>query len=156
MFTISWQRPLVLAAASLALVTGTACAAQASGSHTPAGISSSAAVDHPEPCAMIGKGGEGGKGGKGGEGGKPGQPGEPGKSGRPGCLRFDDLPDKSKSELTVVDKVYIVMVMLADDSDATKEKIAKKYDISQDQLDTWKKDYLDGNWFALMEGDFRS
>ncbi|MFF1556091.1 hypothetical protein [Streptomyces sp. NPDC058279] len=156
MFRSTWQRPLILAAASLTLFTGTACAAQASQPHVPAGISSPVVADHPKPCAGIGKGGEGGEGGKGGKGGQPGQPGQPGKPGRSGCLHFDDLPDKPKSQLTAVDKVYIVMVLIADDSDATKEKIAKKYDVSHDQLDTWKKDYLDGDWFALMGGDFAS
>ncbi|MFF5447962.1 hypothetical protein [Streptomyces sp. NPDC012888] len=153
MSTISWQRPLILAAASLALVTGTACAAQASESHAPTGISSSVVGDHPEPCVMVGKGGEGGAGGEGGKGGKPGQPGEPGKPGRSGCLRFDDLPDKPKSELSMVDKVHIVMLVLAaDDSDETKKKIAEKYEIALGQIDSWKDHYLDGNWFALMDG----
>lgn len=156
MFTISWQRPLILAAASLALVTGTACAAQASQSHTPTGTSSSVVADHPEPCFKLGKGGEGGKGGKGGEGGKggkPGEPGEPGQPGRSGCLRFSDLPDKDKSELSVVDKVQIVLILMADDSDEMKEKIADKYKISEGQLDTWKEQYKEGDWFALMGGD---
>lgn len=156
MFRSTWQRPLILAAASLALFTGTACAAQASGPHMQASTSSMAVADHPKPCAAFGKGGEGGEGGAGGKGGQPGQPGQPGQSGRPGCLRFDDLPDKPKSKLTVVDKVYIVMALVADDSDATRDKIAKKYDLSHDQLDTWKHDYLNGDWFALMGGDFPS
>ncbi|MEV7521839.1 helix-turn-helix domain-containing protein [Streptomyces sp. NPDC091371] len=147
MFTSSWQRPLVLAAASLALVTGTACAAQASQSQAPTAVSSS-----PSHCVLGGAGGEGGKGGEGGRGGQPGQPGEPGKPGRVGCFRFEDLPDKSKSELNAVDKVRIVIVLMADDTDATKDKISKKYDISREQLDDWKKDYLAGDWCSLMAG----
>ncbi|MFB6617578.1 hypothetical protein ACIGFK_24200 [Streptomyces sp. NPDC085524] len=147
MFTSPWQRPLILAAASLALVTGTACAAQASQTHTTADISSS-----PSHCVLGGQGGEGGKGGEGGRGGQPGQPGEPGKPGSVGCFRFEDLPDKSKSELNAVDKVRIVMLLVADDSDEMKEKVAKKYKISTDELDDWKKDYLAGDWCSLMAG----
>ncbi|MCX5192840.1 hypothetical protein OOK31_02845 [Streptomyces sp. NBC_00249] len=157
MFTNTWQRPLILAAVSLAFVTGTACAAQASPSHTPAGVSSSVLADQSGHCTAGGAGGEGGEGGKGGAGGRggePGQPGEPGKPGGVGCFRFDDLPDKPKAELTVVDKVHIVMALLADDSDKTKDKLVKKYKISQDQIDTWKKYYLERNWFALMEGSY--
>ncbi|MER6200111.1 hypothetical protein ABT234_22415 [Streptomyces sp. NPDC001586] len=156
MFTCTWQRPLILAAASLALVTGTACAAQASEFKAPAGTSSSVAAEQPTHCALGGHGGEGGKGGKGGRGGQPGEPGEPGKPGGVGCFRFDDLPDKSKSDLSMVDKVHIVMILLVDDSDDMKEKIAKKYDISEDQLDNLKDDYLEGNWIALMGDGFSS
>ncbi|MBW5485113.1 hypothetical protein [Streptomyces bambusae] len=154
MFTNSWQRPLILAVASLAFAAGTAGVSQASESQAMSGINSAAAGDHPEPCFKIGRGGEGGKGGEGGRGGQPGQPGEPGKPGRPGCLRFHDLPDKKKSELTVVDRVYIVMMLTADDSDEMKEKISEKYDVPKDELDTWKKNYEDGNWIALMGGGF--
>ncbi|WP_330328705.1 hypothetical protein OHS33_02410 [Streptomyces sp. NBC_00536] len=153
MFTSSWQRPLILAAASLAFVTGTACAAQASQSQAPAGVASSALAGQPTHCvANGGEGGEGGEGGAGGQGGQPGQPGEPGKPGGVGCFTFKDLPDKPKEELTVVDRVRIVMTLLADDSKDNKEKIAKKYKITTEQLDTWKKNYLDGDWFALTAG----
>nr|WSX53680.1 hypothetical protein OG409_35040 [Streptomyces sp. NBC_00974] len=150
MFTSSWQRPIILAAASLAFVTGTACAAQAAQSHTPAKSVSSAVTGDSGHCKAGGEGGEGGEGGKGGSGGRPGQPGEPGKPGHPGCFRFEDLPDKTKSELNGVDRVRIVMTLLADDSDEMKDKITKKYKISEEQLDTWKKNYVDGDWFALM------
>ncbi|MET9701372.1 hypothetical protein ABZY31_31315, partial [Streptomyces sp. NPDC006529] len=147
MFTSSWQRPLVLAAASLAFVTGTACAAQAAQTHTPALTLGAGA--HCTPGGVGGAGGEGGEGGKGGSGGKPGQPGQPGKPGSVGCLSFKDLPDKPKDELTVVDRVRIVVTLLADDSKDNQEKIAKKYKITTEQLDTWKKNYLDGDWLAL-------
>ncbi|MFE9559609.1 hypothetical protein ACFYM0_00670 [Streptomyces sp. NPDC006487] len=150
MFTSPWQRPLILAAASLAFVTGTACAAQAAQSHTPASSVSSIMTGSPAHCGFGGAGGEGGEGGEGGKGGQPGKPGEPGKPGGVGCFRFDDLPDKPKAELTMVDKVRIVVTLLADDSDEMKEKIAKKYKISTEQIDTWKKSYEDGDWFALM------
>ncbi|MFD4242362.1 hypothetical protein ACFWP3_12310 [Streptomyces sp. NPDC058525] len=151
MFTNSWQRPLILAATTFALVTGTAVAAQASVHHTPAGVTTAVVADLPTTCVGGGEGGKGGKGGEGGKGGQPGQPGEPGKPGSVGCLLgFEDLPDKKKSDLTVVDKVRIVLTLLADDSDETKEKISKKYDIPEEQLDTWKRQYVDGDWFALM------
>ncbi|OKK17196.1 hypothetical protein AMK16_20030 [Streptomyces sp. CB00455] len=149
MFTSPWQRPLILAAASLAFLTGTGCAAHASQTQAPAGSSSSVLAGQSAHCGGGGRGGEGGAGGK---GGAPGEPGRPGKPGRPGCFRFDDLPDKPKKELGVTDKVRIVLTVLTDDSDATKKRITEKYKISQDQLETWKQDYLDGNWFALMEG----
>ncbi len=152
MFTTSWQRPLVLAAASVALFAGTACAAQASEVQAPAGLSASALADQPPFCGMGGEGGKGGKGGEGGKGGQPGQPGEPGQPGRSGCrLSFGDLPDKPKSDLTVADKVRIVALLMVEDSDAMKKKIAEKYDIPADRLDTWKQNYLDGDWFALMD-----
>lgn len=151
MFTNSWQRPLILAATTFALVTGTAVAAQASEHHAPSGTGTAAVADLSTHCTGGGEGGKGGKGGEGGKGGRPGQPGEPGKPGRVGCLlRFDELPDKHKSELTVVDKVRIVLTLLADDSDKTKEKIAEKYDISTEEIDSWKRNYVDGDWFALM------
>ncbi|MFJ3726685.1 hypothetical protein ACIPYQ_29560 [Streptomyces sp. NPDC090045] len=156
MFTCTWQRPLILAAASLALVTGTACAAQASEFKAPAGTSSSVVAEQPTHCSLGGRGGEGGKGGAGGSGGRPGEPGEPGKPGGVGCFRFDDLPDKSKSDLSMVDKVHIVMILLVDDSDDMKEKIAKKYDMSEEQLDDLKEAYIEGNWFALMSDGFSS
>ncbi|MCX4961302.1 helix-turn-helix domain-containing protein [Streptomyces virginiae] len=157
MFTKSWQRPIILATASLALVTGTACAAQASQSHTPTNISASAPADQPEHCVGFGAGGKGGEGGKGGRGGEPGQPGEPGRPGGVGCFKFEDLPDKSKADLTVVDKVRIAIIVLAaDDEDETTKKIADKYKISEKQIDTWKKYYVDGDWFALMADDVRS
>ncbi|MER6216040.1 hypothetical protein ABT213_18520 [Streptomyces sp. NPDC001674] len=150
MFTIPFQRPLLLAAASLALVSGTACAAQAAVSHTPAATSASAPALKATDCTLGGAGGAGGEGGKGGQGGQPGQPGEPGKPGGTACLGFDDLPDKPKSELTVVDKARIALTVIADDSKEMKDKIAAKYKITHAQIDTWKKQYLEGDWFALM------
>ncbi|MET9468582.1 hypothetical protein ABZY44_28095, partial [Streptomyces sp. NPDC006544] len=58
--------------------------------------------------------------------------------------------DKTKSQLTVIDRIRIAVTLVADDSDETRDKITKKYKISDEQLDTWKKDYVDGDWFALM------
>ncbi|MER5727366.1 hypothetical protein ABT084_03225, partial [Streptomyces sp. NPDC002138] len=100
--------------------------------------------------------GEGGKGGEGGSGGQPGQPGQPGKPGTADCFTLGDLPDKPKEELTVVDRVRIVITLMADDSDATKDKIAKKYKITTEQIDTWKKNYLQGDWIALTTSAFIS
>lgn len=150
MFTSTWQRPIVLVVASLALVTGTACAAQASEPQAPAGGTSSVLSGSLAHCVGFGQGGKGGEGGEGGKGGKPGKPGEPGKPGGVGCFRFEDLPDKTKAELTAVDKVQIVMAVLADDSDETKKKIADKYKISTEEIDTWKRQYTEGDWCALM------
>jgi hypothetical protein len=143
-----WQRPLILAVASVALATGTACAAQASPSAT-AGISHAAPADQFSHC---GKGGEGGEGGEGGKGGAPGRPGEPGKPGRSGCFRFGDLPDKPKSELTVVDKIQIVLTV--ESGQAKKAEVAKKYKISEKEIDTWDKQFRDGDWAALMGANF--
>lgn len=57
----------------------------------------------------------------------------------------------------MVDKVRIVLIVLAaDDPDETTKKIAEKYKITDEQIDTWKKYYVDGDWFALMGDDVRS
>ncbi|MER5928255.1 DUF1153 domain-containing protein [Streptomyces mirabilis] len=135
-----WQRPLVLAVASVALATGTACAAQAAPGVTT-GTSQMAPAD-PSHC------GHGGEGGEGGKGGAPGQPGEPGKPGQFGCFKFDDLPDKPKSELTGVDKIRIVLTV--ESGQAKKADVAKKYKISEKEFDTWDKQFRDGDWAALM------
>ncbi|MFD4511552.1 DUF1153 domain-containing protein [Streptomyces sp. NPDC058457] len=140
-----WQRPLVLAVASLALATGTACAAQA----TP-GVTTGTSLTAPAAAAShCGQGGEGGKGGEGGRGGAPGQPGEPGKPGKPGCFRFDDLPDKPKSELTGLDKARIVLTV--ESGQAKKSEVVKKYKISEKEFDTWDKQLRDGDWAALLD-----
>ncbi|UXY31937.1 DUF1153 domain-containing protein [Streptomyces sp. HUAS TT20] len=137
MSRIRWRRPLVLAVASVALATGTACAAQASPGVTP-GVSQMASADH----AHCGEGGEGGKGGA------PGEPGEPGKPGGRGCLTLGDLPDKPKSDLTAVDKLRIVLIV--ESGHAKKSDVAKKYKISEKEIDTWVKQVRDGDWAALL------
>ncbi|MFH8801294.1 hypothetical protein ACH4F6_17115 [Streptomyces sp. NPDC017936] len=135
------QRPLILAMAALALATGTACAAQAA-PHAPTGTSHSADTGNPP-----GRHSDCGKGGKGGE---PGQPGEPGK---PGCFRFDDLlPDEPDgSKLRGADKVRIVMSVMS--GQTTSARAAEKYEVSVDDIDTWKQQFLDGDWFALFGGN---
>ncbi|MFJ3306880.1 helix-turn-helix domain-containing protein [Streptomyces sp. NPDC086549] len=138
MSRIHWRRPLVLAVASVAIATGTACAAQASPSVTT-GISQVAPAGH----SHCGRGGEGGKGGA------PGEPGEPGKPGRPGCLTFGDLPDKPKSELTIVDKLRIVLTV--EYGHVKKADVAKKYKISEKEIDTWEKQFREGDWAALVD-----
>ncbi|MEV0181887.1 helix-turn-helix domain-containing protein [Streptomyces sp. NPDC050625] len=137
MSRIRWRRPLVLAVASVALATGTACAAQASPGVAP-GVSQVAPADH----AHCGQGGEGGKGGA------PGEPGEPGKPGGRGCFTLGDLPDKPKSELTVVDKLRIVLIV--ESGHAKKSDVAKKYKVSEKEIDTWVKQVRDGDWAALL------
>ncbi|WP_406470121.1 transposase [Streptomyces sp. NBC_01615] len=142
-----WQRPLVLVVASVALAAGTACAAQASPSAT-AGTGHVAAADQSSHCGRGGEGGEGGKGGEGGRGGEPGRPGEPGKPGTSGCFRFRDLPDKPKSKLTAMDRIRIVMAV--ESGQAKKAEVAKKYKVSEKEIDTWVKQFRDGDWAALM------
>ncbi|MEU6064764.1 helix-turn-helix domain-containing protein [Streptomyces sp. NPDC047082] len=137
MSRIRWRRPLVLAVASMAIATGTACAAQASPGVTP-GVSQVASADH----SHCGQGGEGGKGGA------PGEPGEPGKPGERGCFALGDLPDKPKSELTVVDKLRIVLIV--ESGQAKKSDVAKKYKISEKEIDTWVKQVRQGDWAALV------
>jgi hypothetical protein len=139
-----WQRPLVLAVASLALAAGTACAAQAAPGVTP-GISQTA----PAAPSHCGHGGEGGRGGEGGQGGAPGRPGEPGKPGKPGCFTFGDLPDKPRSDLTGMDRIRIVLTV--ESGQAKKADVVKKYKISEKEFDTWSKQFRDGDWAALLD-----
>ncbi|MER7188420.1 DUF1153 domain-containing protein [Streptomyces hyaluromycini] len=138
-----WQRPLVLAVASLALATGTACAAQAA-----PGVTTATSRTAPAAPSHCGHGGEGGKGGEGGTGGAPGQPGEPGKPGKLGCFAFGDLPDKPKSELTGLDKARIVLTV--ESGQAKKAEVVKKYKISEKEFDTWDKQLRNGDWAALL------
>ncbi|WP_406336049.1 transposase [Streptomyces sp. NBC_00203] len=142
-----WQRPLILAVASVALATGTACAAQAS----PSATAATTRVVLADQSSHCGKGGEGGEGGEGGRGGEPGRPGEPGKPGT-SCLRFGALPDKPASKLTVIDKVRIVMAV--ESGQAKKAEVAKKYKVSEKEIDTWVKQFRDGDWAALMGVNF--
>lgn len=154
MSVCAWKRPLLLAAASLAIVSGTACAA-----YTPqdviTGIGRAAgAGDLVGRFVECGKGGDGGDGGKGGEGGRPGapgEPGEPGKSGLAGCVPLGELPDKPKGALSVVDKVRIVMAVLS--GDRTSAEVAEKYEVPEGQIETWKRQFLGGDWPALIKAD---
>lgn len=139
-----WQRPFLLVMASLAFVTGTTYAAQEAQSATTDTHHSTHGTHPFGPHADCGKGGKGGEGGK---GGRPGQPGEPGK---PGCLRPGDLlPDKPKgAKLQGADKIRIVMSVMS--GHTTRAEAAKKYEIPEDEIDTWKRQFLDGDWFALF------
>ncbi|MDX2592989.1 DUF1153 domain-containing protein [Streptomyces sp. WI03-4A] len=145
MSTTSWRRPLLMAVASLTLVSGTACAAQAA-THTATATATgySALAGRSADC---GKGGEGGKGGAGGTGGSPGRPGEPGRPG--GCLSLKDLPDKAGPDLTAMDKVRIVLTVTS--GHATKADIAKKYKISEKEVDIWQRQFQDGDWLGLLD-----
>ncbi|MFI8952935.1 hypothetical protein ACIGO6_41645, partial [Streptomyces sp. NPDC053750] len=139
-----WQRPLVLAMASAALATGTTYAAQAA-QNTSAGSSHSTdARPHPGHSEYCGKGGKGGEGGRGGE---PGQPGEPG---RPGCFRPGDLlPDKPEgSKPAGADRIRIVLAVLS--GHITSAGAAEKYEVPHEEIDTWKRQFLDGDWLALF------
>ncbi|MFK0158694.1 DUF1153 domain-containing protein [Streptomyces sp. NPDC090499] len=128
-----WQRPFVLAVASVALAAGTACAAQAAPGNTPAAAPAS---------SHCGQGGEGGKGGA------PGRPGEPGKPGRSGCLSLGDLPDRPKSDLTGLDRARIVLAV--ESGQAKKADVLKKYKISEKEFDTWDRQLRGGDWAALL------
>ncbi|MEU9012744.1 DUF1153 domain-containing protein [Streptomyces sp. NPDC048479] len=156
------QHRFILAPASLAFAVGIACAAQAP-HNAAAGPSHVAKVADLLGRADFGSGGgggnggdcgnggDGGKGGDSGKGGGPGQSGEPGKPGAHGCTRFEDLPDKPKEKLTLADKVRIVMVVLH--GPTTSAEAAKKYTMSAHEIDTWKRQYLAGDWTALMGKD---
>ncbi|MGW4568717.1 DUF1153 domain-containing protein [Streptomyces sp. NPDC004561] len=148
MFTVSWRRPVLLATASLTLVSGTACAAQAASHNTPTNTPSYSSLAHH--TADCGGGGQGGRGGAGGKGGAPGQPGEPGKPGHPGCLSAADLPDKPEQHLTALDKVRIVLIVMS--GHATKADVAKKYKIPEKQYDSWQREFRNGDWLALLDG----
>ncbi|MFC9916381.1 helix-turn-helix domain-containing protein [Streptomyces sp. NPDC127197] len=134
-----WQRPLILATASLALVTGATYAAQAAQSPTTGTSYSTDASDPPGRHSDCGKGGKGGA---------PGQPGEPGK---PGCSRFSDLlPDKLEgSKPSGPDKIRIVMSVIS--GHTTSAEAAEKYDVSEDEIDDWKRQFLDGDWLKLLD-----
>ncbi|MFE3326600.1 transposase [Streptomyces sp. NPDC059176] len=92
-----------------------------------------------------------GKVGAGGKGGEPGQAGEPGQPGTLGCFRLGELPDKAKGDLTVVDKVRIVLAVMS--GDTTRAEVAKKYRVSEEVIDAWRKQFLEGDWTALMAKD---
>lgn len=133
------QRPFFLAAASVALVTVTACGAQAV-THPVA-----APIGHSAPAHRSAQCGEGGQGGKGGAPGQPGQPGEPGK---PGCFSPDDLPDRQKPELSQSDKARIALAVLT--RRLTQAEAAKKYRIAEKEISTWERQLLDGDWLAFL------
>ncbi|MER6569717.1 hypothetical protein ABT288_26865 [Streptomyces sp. NPDC001093] len=141
MFINPSRRPILLAAASVALVTVTACGAQAATHTAPAPTGYTALAHRSGHC------GEGGEGGKGGAPGQPGQPGEPGK---PGCFSLHDLPDKPKSELSLADRARIALTVLT--GRATKAEVAKKYKISEKEVDTWERQVLNGDWLGLLNG----
>ncbi|MGY5050797.1 DUF1153 domain-containing protein [Streptomyces sp. 900105755] len=133
-----WQRPFVLALASVALAAGTACAAQAAPGSTPDTRRTALAA----PASHCGKGGEGGKGGA------PGRPGEPGKPGHPGCLTLGDLPDRPKADLTGLDRARIVLAV--ESGQVKKSDVVKKYKISEKDFDTWDRQLRGGDWAALL------
>ncbi|GHE04805.1 DUF1153 domain-containing protein [Streptomyces alanosinicus] len=150
MSTNLWQRPFLLAAASAALVTVTACGAQAATHGTRAATHAApAATGHSALARQSSHCGEGGEGGKGGAPGRPGQPGQPGK---PGCSAFGDLhdlPDKPTSELSQPDKARIALTVLT--GRVTQADAARKYKISEKEISTWERQLLNGDWLALLQ-----
>ncbi|MGW2486872.1 hypothetical protein ACWCV9_06580 [Streptomyces sp. NPDC001606] len=128
-----------LLAAAVTLAAGTGCAARA--------LTAPAAADRPV-TSECGNGGAGGQGGDSGANGRPGKPGKPGSPGTHACNRYADLPDKPKGDLTLADKVRVVLVLL--NGGATEAQIAHKYRMSPHEVETWKRAYLDDDWSVLM------
>ncbi len=143
------HRAIALAAAALAAAAGTTGAARMLPDHQP--LPASTTAPSPAGSTECGSGGDGGRGGDSGQDGSPGRPGEPGKPGTHECTRYSDLPDKPKAELTVADKVRVVLVLM--NGGATEAQIAKKYKMSQPAVEVWKEAYLRGDWPVLMNDD---
>ncbi|MFE0629418.1 hypothetical protein ACFW3D_20965 [Streptomyces sp. NPDC058864] len=99
--------------------------------------------------AGCGRGGEGGQGSRPGEPGQPGQPGQPGGA---GCLRLADLPVKPAEDLSVVDKVRIVLTVTS--GHATRTEVAEKYQVPEKVFDMWKEQVLGGDWLGLSGKGF--
>ncbi|MFJ6785875.1 hypothetical protein [Streptomyces yangpuensis] len=133
-----------------AMTLAAAVAAAAGTAHALPGHQTLPASAAPRPAgsAECGSGGEGGRGGDSGQDGSPGRPGEPGKSGTHECTRYSDLPDKPKVELTVADKVRVVLVLI--NGGAAEVQIASKYKIPQDVVRIWKEAYLKNDWPVLL------
>ncbi|GGU80242.1 hypothetical protein GCM10010260_10580 [Streptomyces filipinensis] len=146
MSSSTWRRPFILAAASVALVTTTACAAQAATPIAPApGSHAAAPADRSAHC---------GEGGEGGKGGAPGQPGEPGEPGKPGCAPFhglSDLPGRPKSKLSRLDKARIALAVLT--GRVTEADAAKKYKVREKEISKWEQNLLDGGWLEFLRVD---
>ncbi|MQY34784.1 hypothetical protein SRB17_27540 [Streptomyces sp. RB17] len=140
MFTSPSRRPLLLAAASVALVTVTACGAQAATRTAPAPTGYTALAHRAGHC---------GEGGEGGKGGAPGRPGQPGKPGKPGCFSLRDLPDKPTSELSRLDKARIALAVLT--GRVTRSDAAKKYRIAEKEISAWERQLLNGDWLAFLQ-----
>ncbi|GHF62397.1 hypothetical protein [Streptomyces griseosporeus] len=148
-----WRRSLALAAAAVAVSAGISCTPGAGADAGPDHRTPTTATGSAQPAqgtagtSECGTGGAGGKGGDSGENGSPGKPGEPGKSGTHDCTRYSDLPDKPKGELTLADKVRVVLVLL--NGGATEAQIAEKYDMPKSEVGSWKKAYLEKDWSVL-------
>ncbi|GAA3296479.1 hypothetical protein [Streptomyces cinereospinus] len=142
------RRPLAWTAAGLAVaavVMGAPRFLPDAGPDARPAVSGAASV--PAGSAECGAGGDGGRGGDGGSDGRPGEPGEPGRPGTRACTRFSDLPDRPKAELTVADKVRVVLVL--QNGGATEAQVAGKYDMPKSEVASWRKAYLEGDWSVL-------
>ncbi|MFE7774887.1 DUF1153 domain-containing protein [Streptomyces sp. NPDC057445] len=62
--------------------------------------------------------------------------------------RSDDLPDKPNEELSVVDKAQIVTAVQS--GGTTRAEAAVKYEVSEREIDIWKREVLDGDRSASM------
>ncbi|MGW1895670.1 transposase [Streptomyces sp. NPDC002004] len=138
------RRPLALAVVSLTLAAGTACAVHVSPG-SPTGTGHVAAVGHDTHCGRQGDGGAGGRGGE------PGRPGDPGEPGGPRCPRYGALPDGTKDDLTAKDRVRIVLAVMS--GHVTRAEVADRYKIPAAEVDDWRQEFLDGDWYGLMGDD---
>ncbi|MGW2419997.1 DUF1153 domain-containing protein [Streptomyces sp. NPDC001709] len=115
MSTSFWRRPLALAAASVAIVTVTACGAQKATHTTPSAPTGYSALAHQSP---------------------------------PCGFSLHDLPDKPKSELTLVDRARIMLAVLT--GQVKKDEVAKKYKVSDKEITKWEHQVLNGDWLGLL------
>ncbi|MFE3492975.1 hypothetical protein ACFXOS_07665 [Streptomyces sp. NPDC059175] len=148
MSTRAWSRPVLLVVASLAIASGTACAADVP-QHVITGVGHAAGAG-----GLLGRLIECGGGVDGGVGGAGGAPAEPGASGGPGlagCLPLGELPDKAGHDLSVVDKVHVVLIVLS--GDTTVADVAEKYRVPESEVETWQRQFLGGDWPALIRAD---
>ncbi|MBV7697256.1 hypothetical protein [Streptomyces sp. TRM70350] len=144
-----WRRPVALGAATLVAALCTACATTSEPTATDRKVAVTPAEQVFPDSSECGSGGDGGDGGDSGEGGRPGEPGEPGEPGTRECTRYSDLPDKPKEELTLADKVRVVLVLL--NGGASEAQIARKYDMPKDEVAAWKEAYIERDWSVLMD-----
>ncbi|MFG3657610.1 helix-turn-helix domain-containing protein [Streptomyces sp. NPDC047706] len=139
------RRSIALALAALAFAAGAACAPRAGSDPAPDHRSTTTEdASVSTDSAGCGAGGDGGRGGDGGDSGRPGEPGEPGTD---ECTEYSDLPDKAKADLSVADKVRVVLVLINDG--ATEAQIADKYHMPKSEVEAWRKAYLERDWSVL-------
>ncbi|MET9879894.1 helix-turn-helix domain-containing protein [Actinacidiphila glaucinigra] len=125
------RRPVATVLAALAVAAGTAGAAQLT--HPGA--------DRPTPCSRDGVH-------EGADTVREALPRLPVAAASSGCAASGALPDKPEDRLSVVDKARIVVLMAGGDTRGSE--VAAKYQVSEDQVDAWKGQLLQGDWFRLL------